>query len=151
MVRDFHPVVISSLDLCDRKGVVIITQKQNYQKHYYPEENNGICVVRRKGETVEELIKRFRKKWSKSGIAKELKERMYYEKPSDKKRRKRMQSIRAIQREEEKQRLLEEKIEKAKARRIRKGAKKKYDSSDKRQSGRSYAEKRENEQRHHHP
>jgi small subunit ribosomal protein S21 len=123
--------------------VVKINQKQNYQKHYYPEENNGICVVRRKDESVEDLIKRFRKKWSKSGIAKELKERMYYEKPSDKKRRKRMQSIRAIQREEEKQRLLEEKIEKAKARRIRKGAKKKYDSSNKRQSGSGYAEKGE--------
>lgn len=140
-------MVILSLDLCDRKGVVIITQKQNYHKHYYPEENNGICVVRRKGESVDDLIKRFRKKWSKSGIAKELKERMYYEKPSDKKRRKRMQSIRAIQREEEKQRLLEEKIEKAKAKRIRKGAKKKYDSSDKRQSSGSAVKTREDKQR----
>jgi len=127
--------------------VVIITQKQNYQRHYYPEENNGICVVRRKGESVEDLIKRFRKKWSKSGIAKELKERMYFEKPSDKKRRKRMQSIRAIQREEEKQRLLEEKIEKAKARRIRKGAKKKYDSSNKRQGGRNFTKEREDKER----
>ena len=127
--------------------MVIITQKQNYQRHYYPEENNGICVVRRKGESVEDLIKRFRKKWSKSGIAKELKERMYFEKPSDKKRRKRMQSIRAIQREEEKQRLLEEKIEKAKARRIRKGAKKKYDSSNKRQGGRNFTKEREDKER----
>lgn len=127
--------------------MVKITTKQNYQKHYYPEENNGICVVRRKDESVEDLIKRFRKKWSKSGIAKELKERMYFEKPSDKKRRKRMQSIRAIQREEEKQRLLEEKIEKAKARRIRKGAKKKYDSSNKRQGGRNFTKEREDKER----
>lgn len=127
--------------------MVKITQKQNYQRHYYPEENNGICVVRRKDESVEDLIKRFRKKWSKSGISKELKERMYFEKPSDKKRRKRMQSIRAIQREEEKQRLLEEKIEKAKARRIRKGAKKKYDSSNKRQGGRNFTKERENKER----
>jgi len=130
--------------------VVTITQKQNYQKHYYPEESNGICVVRRKGETVEELIKRFRKKWSKSGIAKELKERMYYEKPSDKRRRKRMQSIRAIKRDEEKQRLLEEKIEKAKAKRKRKGAKKKYDQSNQRQSGSGNVKKGENQERANH-
>jgi small subunit ribosomal protein S21 len=130
--------------------VVTITQKQNYQKHYYPEENNGICVVRRKGETVEELIKRFRKKWSKSGIAKELKERMYYEKPSDKRRRKRMQSIRAIKRDEEKQRLLQEKIEKAKAKRKRKGAKKKYDQSNQRQSGSGNVKKGENQERANH-
>lgn len=75
----------------------------NTQKNYYPEENIGICVVRRKGESDEDLLKRFRKKYSKSGIARELKERMFYEKPSDKKRRKRMQSIRNIKREEEKQ------------------------------------------------
>lgn len=125
--------------------MVIITQKQNYQKHYYPEESNGICVVRRKGESVEDLIKRFRKKWSKSGVARELKERMYFEKPSDKKRRKKAQSIRSIRREEEKQRLLEEKIAKAKAKRIRKGAKKNYDPSNKRQSGGRFTEEGENE------
>ena len=129
--------------------MVIITQKQNYQKHYYPEENNGICVVRRKGESVEDLIKRFRKKWSKSGVAKELKERMYFEKPSDKRRRKKAQSIRAIKREKEKQILLEEKIAKAKAKRIRKGAKKKYDSSNKRQSSGDYAKTVENKRRDH--
>ena len=74
---------------------------KNIHKHYYPQENNGICVVRRKGESDEELLKRFRKKYSKSGIARELKERMFYEKPSDKRRRKKNQCIRNIQREEE--------------------------------------------------
>ena len=50
------------------------------QSNYYkPDEYNGICVVKRKGEGDEEFIRRFRKKYSKSGIAKELRERMYFE------------------------------------------------------------------------
>lgn len=65
-------------------------------------EKSGIFVVRRRGESDEDLLRRFRKKYSKSGIVKELKERMYYEKPSDKKRRKRKQAQRTLQREEEK-------------------------------------------------
>jgi len=72
------------------------------QQTYYPEEHSGICVVKRPDESVEDLIKRFRKKFSKSGLVKELKERAYYEKPSVKKRRKRMQSIRLIEREQSK-------------------------------------------------
>ena len=71
-------------------------------KYYKPDEYIGICVVRRKGEDGEEFIKRFRKKYSKSGLAKELREKMYFEKPSDKKRRKKAQSIRLIKKEEEK-------------------------------------------------
>lgn len=71
-------------------------------KHYQPEEKSGICVIRRRGESNEDLLKRFKKKFSKSGISKELREKMYYEKPSDRKRRRKAQSIRAIQREEEK-------------------------------------------------
>ena len=70
------------------------------KKFYNPEEHSGICVVRRENEKVEDLIKRFRKKYSKSGIAKEYKDKMYYEKPSAKKRRKKMQSIRMIQKEQ---------------------------------------------------
>ena len=62
----------------------------------------GICVVRHKKETTESLIKRFKKKYSKSGITKELRNKMFYEKPSDKRRRKKNQSIRAIEREKQK-------------------------------------------------
>ena len=84
-----------------KKGGIKISQKK-YYKHYYSSEKTGICVVKRKGETNEDLIKRFKKKFSKSGISKELKERMYFEKPSNKKRRKKAQSIRALEREEKK-------------------------------------------------
>jgi small subunit ribosomal protein S21 len=59
-----------------------------------------ICVVKREGESVEDLIKRFKKKFSKSGVIKDLKEKMYYEKPSDRKRRKRSQAKRLREKEE---------------------------------------------------
>ena len=85
------------------------------QSNYYkPDEYNGICVVKRKGEGDEEFIRRFRKKYSKSGIAKELRERMYFEKPSNKKRRKKAQSIRLLKKEEEKVIKLKERARKFK-------------------------------------
>jgi small subunit ribosomal protein S21 len=59
---------------------------------YNRQEKGGICVVRRKNESDEDFLRRFRKKFSKSGIMKEYKQKMYFEKPSDKKRRKRAQA-----------------------------------------------------------
>jgi len=99
---------------------------KSYHKYYHPDEHSGICVVKRKGESVESLIKRFKKKYSKSSISKEVRDKMYYEKPSDKKRRKKMQSIRAIQREEEKadqNKIKLQKIKFRKQKQNRKGAK----------------------------
>lgn len=95
-----------------KKGGIYI-KKKGY-KHYYSEEQSGICVVKRKGESNEELIKRFKKKFSKSGISKELKERMYFEKPSNKKRRKKAQSIRNIEREQKKMEKLRQKTQRIK-------------------------------------
>ena len=54
-----------------------ISKKSSYHQHYHPEESQGICVVRREGEFNEELFKRFRKKFSKSGLAKELREKCF--------------------------------------------------------------------------
>ena len=88
--------------------------------HYKPDEYSGICVVRRKSETVDSLIKRFKKKYSKSGLSRELREKMYFEKPSDKKRRKKAQSIRTIKREEDKLLAMKEKLDKAKQKRLAK-------------------------------
>jgi len=73
---------------------------ESKNRNYFPEEKSGICVVRRKDETYDDLVKRFRKKFSKSGIVKELRDRTYYEKPSAKKRRKRKQSIKSIEKEQ---------------------------------------------------
>jgi small subunit ribosomal protein S21 len=102
------------------------------QRNFFPEEKNGICVVKRDDEGIDDLIKRFRKKFSKSGLAKEVRDRMYFEKPSNKKRRKKAQCIRNIEKEEEKLRLLKEKAKKAKQKRKRKEWK--YDKSSGRQN-----------------
>lgn len=94
-----------------------------YNKYFHAEEHTGICVVRRKNESDEDFIKRFKKKFSKSGISKELRERMYFEKPSNKKRRKRSQALRAMKREELKLINLKKKIELKKMKGRRKKAK----------------------------
>lgn len=70
--------------------------------YYNRREKGGICVVKRNGESDESLLRRFRKKFSKSGVMKEYKEKMYFEKPSDKKRRKRAQAQQIRRQEEEK-------------------------------------------------
>jgi small subunit ribosomal protein S21 len=114
---------MSYTDSSNKKGVDDIKKKHNYHKNYYPEERSGICVVRHKGEDIEDLIKRFRKKFSKSGLAKELRDRMYYEKPSDKKRRKKMQSIRNIEREKQKIIEMKERHEKMKRKKAKMQAK----------------------------
>jgi small subunit ribosomal protein S21 len=70
--------------------------------NYYNRNESGVCVVKRKTESDEDLLRRFRKKFSKSGLMKEIKEKMYFEKPSDKKRRKRAQAAQIRRQEEEK-------------------------------------------------
>lgn len=70
--------------------------------YYNRQERGGICVVKRKDEPDEAFLRRFRKKFSKSGIMREYKEKMYFEKPSDKKRRKRAQAAQIRRQEEEK-------------------------------------------------
>jgi small subunit ribosomal protein S21 len=70
--------------------------------YYNRQEKGGICVVRRKSESDEDFLRRFRKKFSKSGIMKEFKQKMYFEKPSDKKRRKRAQAEQVRRTEEAK-------------------------------------------------
>ena len=118
------------------------------QRTYFPEEKAGICVVSREGESDDDLIKRFRKKFSKSGLAKELRERMYFEKPSDKKRRRKAQCIRNIHKEEEKLRALKEKAKKAKQKRQRKEWK--HDKSSRRQSRSSSYEESTDSRRYRH-
>jgi small subunit ribosomal protein S21 len=47
----------------------------------------NVEVFARRNEDAERLIKRFSRKTRKEGIMEEFRERMYYEKPSDKRRR----------------------------------------------------------------
>jgi small subunit ribosomal protein S21 len=58
----------------------------------------AIKVKARGGETVEQMVRRFKKLCEKDGLTKEVKRRQYYEKPSELKRRAtiRREGLRAI-------------------------------------------------------
>lgn len=62
----------------------------------------GICVLRREGESMESMIKRFKRKCTKAEIIKEVKSRQEYEKPSVKRKRKSQEARRRKQKDEEK-------------------------------------------------
>tara|TARA_R110002020_G_scaffold139703_1_gene310665 strand:- start:1324 stop:1569 length:246 start_codon:yes stop_codon:yes gene_type:complete len=55
-----------------------------------------ITVVPRRNEHPDKLIKRFMRKFKKTGVLDELRDRRYYEKPSTIRRRKRKQRDRVI-------------------------------------------------------
>ena len=115
----------------------------SYHKYYEPKENSGICVVRKKNESMDELLKRFRKKYSKSGLARELRERMAYEKPSQRKRRKRVQAQRLRDKEEEKVKEMHERYVKKKQRYARKEAKRHDRSTRDKSSSTTVTEKQD--------
>ena len=92
----------------------------------------GITVVKKRSETTEELIKRFKKKYSKSGINKECRDRMYYDKPNVKKRKKRAAAERVRIREEEKR-----KKQIIKLKKIKKDGRKKHGKTNPRSEGQS--------------
>ena len=56
----------------------------------------GIVVA--ENEPIDRAIKRFKKKYERSGVLKEFKKRAYFTKPSAKKRMKRLKAIRRAQR-----------------------------------------------------
>ena len=58
-----------------------------------------IRVKSRGGESLEGLIRRFKKLCEKEGLTKDVKRRAYYEKPSEKRRRQERQLIRKMQKE----------------------------------------------------
>tara|TARA_Y100000593_G_scaffold91348_1_gene179906 strand:+ start:1294 stop:1515 length:222 start_codon:yes stop_codon:yes gene_type:complete len=57
----------------------------------------NVEVVRKENESIERMLKRFMKKVKKEGIMEELRERAYYKKPSDVKRRKKERRKRIAQ------------------------------------------------------
>ena len=61
---------------------------------FMPEVRNGVSVKLREGEDFESLMKRFKKKYTKSGIQYELKDRMYHLTKMQKKRKKKEQAQR---------------------------------------------------------
>ena len=88
----------------------------------------GVYVTRREGEPIEIMIKRFKKKYAKSGIAQELKDKMFYDKPSQQKRKKRLETQKRLKRE--KQKLEGTNFKKKKKKKKRKGVSDEYESSD---------------------
>lgn len=55
-----------------------------------------IKVKARGNESVEQMIKRFKKMCEKEGLVKDIKRNSYYEKPSEKKRRRIRKSIKRV-------------------------------------------------------
>ena len=56
----------------------------------------GLRIVVNKGMTLEKALKQLKRKMATEGISKEIKKHSYYEKPSDRRRRKQKERLRAI-------------------------------------------------------
>ncbi|MBL0175377.1 MAG: 30S ribosomal protein S21 [Ignavibacteria bacterium] len=57
-----------------------------------------VGIIVQEGEPIDRAIKRFKKKYERSGVLKEFKKRTYFTKPSVKKRMKKMKAIRRAKR-----------------------------------------------------
>jgi small subunit ribosomal protein S21 len=82
----------------------------------------GICIVKREGEDIESMIKRFKKKVNKSGILKDLKRKSQFDKPSIARRKKENEARRRLERDKKKESFKQKNI---------KGERNERDSSDK--------------------
>ena len=60
-----------------------------------------IGIIVQENEPIDRAIKRFKKKYERSGILKEFKKRTYFTKPSIKKRMKKMKAVRRAKRSSE--------------------------------------------------
>ena len=63
-----------------------------------PEERErGLCMIKvkaRSNESVERMLRRFKKMCQKEGLSRDVKRNSYYEKPSERRRRRRRKSLR---------------------------------------------------------
>lgn len=55
-------------------------------------------VTVREGEPLEKALRRFKKKWERAGILRDVKKKSFYEKPSDSKRIARKKAVRRMAR-----------------------------------------------------
>jgi len=55
-------------------------------------------VTVREGEPLEKALRRFKKKWERAGILRDVKKKSFYEKPSDSKRIARKKTVRRMAR-----------------------------------------------------
>jgi len=56
----------------------------------------AIRIKARSGESVEQMLRRFKKLCEKEGLTKDIKRRAYYEKPSERKRRAQRKSFKRV-------------------------------------------------------
>ena len=63
-------------------------------------DSHGIGVTKRNGESFESLCRRFKRIISKTGLIKEINERKFYEKKCTKKKRKKAESIKRMEKRE---------------------------------------------------
>jgi len=56
-----------------------------------------IRVVRRDGEHLDKMLRRFKKRCEKEGLAKDIKKNEFYEKPSERKRRESRRILKQIE------------------------------------------------------
>ena len=82
----------------------------------------GISIIKREGEDIESMIKRFKKKVNKSGILKDLKRKSQFDKPSVARRKKENEARRRLERDKKKEQYKRKNI---------KGEKNERDSGDK--------------------
>ena len=62
----------------------------------------AIRIKARNGETVEQMLRRFKKLCEKEGLTKEIKRRQYFEKPSERRRRAQRKAAQRVLRDQEK-------------------------------------------------
>jgi small subunit ribosomal protein S21 len=60
--------------------------------------NPMVGIIIHENENIDRAIRRFKKKYERSGILKEVKKRAYFTKPSVKKRLKKIKAVRRLQR-----------------------------------------------------
>jgi len=82
--------------------IQVYNRKQRYSTRDNEAGEYGLIVRAREGENFETLMKRFKRKVSKDGIIQEVRNRVFYEKPSIKKARKRRENIQRLKLEESK-------------------------------------------------
>ena len=87
------------LDLHDSKSLNYIRVRVFYNECFIPsKERYLVGIIVQEGEPIDRAIKRFKKKYERSGVLKEFKKRAYFTKPSVKKRMKKMKAIRRSKR-----------------------------------------------------
>ena len=59
-----------------------------------------IKVVRERSENIESLLRRFKRKCNREGLSRDIKRKSYYEKPTERRRRKERERERAIRKAE---------------------------------------------------